>query len=795
MPTTKLLLSRCAVLLTLAVLALGAARPALADPQTDSITFTSAPGQSIWSPDLPSINYTWAKDFKWDFGSGSVGWPLLNASYAFNGDVGFKFNAYASLGNVTVSYPIAFTITYPPQSQIANGKWFPVTSSYQVTSAANLSTTAPSAGASLNLTFDVNNYARLRSDTFGLTLYDLFGGGPLDSINLSQTVFDTGNVLDPSQFQPIPFDLFDGAISGVIEAPQLGTNHSGTNAGSLEVDAASQSPFLNLQGHMTDVISELFGIPLSDEFSDGFSVSILGAKLNTDATIGYNLLDLRSNLNVDLGQSFTFTPQTPHVYQSFSYPTWFQGPDGRYHYGTTIDYDAGQSYRMLMPPVAETVVTTYTLPHPVFSNSTFIGILPDVEFVPFELYGSAEILSFPLFDFDFKPLDLKLGSSDDNNNPDEAKIPLYSDSFTLDGAWTGIGKTLQLKSVDTSPPVTTLALSGPAGNNGWYTGAVSATLTATDPDGPIDVASTHYSVDTGPVQTYSGPVRISGDGSHNISYYSVDDSGNVEATHVQALKIDGTPPTLAFGTATPAPGTGGWNTTPVSVPFTTADATSGVATATPASPLHFTSQGKNLSKSVTVSDLAGKTKTFTFSGINLDVTPPVTTAAVTGVTTAAGGQVTLAAKDNLSGVAATFYSLDDGPTLTYSAPFTVAPPGPHSVAYWSRDVAGNQATPGSLSFTNTPPVPPPTLSGLSPTSAKSGSGAFTLTVSGGSFVSGAQVLWNGVGLTTTYVSPTTLTASVPASLLTAPATAGVSLVNPDGQSPNGPGQLAFTITP
>src|SRR5207249_5307160 len=61
----------------------------------------------------------------------------------------------------------------------------------------------------------------------------------------------------------------------------------------------------------------------------------------------------------------------------------------------------------------------------------------------------------------------------------------------------------------------------------------------------------------------------------------------------------------------------------------------------------------------------------------------------------------------------------------------------------------------------------PTISSLSPTCATAGGPQFTLTVNGTNFVSGSTVNWNGSPLTTTFVSSTKLTATVPASLIAA----------------------------
>jgi hypothetical protein len=96
---------------------------------------------------------------------------------------------------------------------------------------------------------------------------------------------------------------------------------------------------------------------------------------------------------------------------------------------------------------------------------------------------------------------------------------------------------------DRTPPTTTAALSGPAGSNGWYTGPVQVTLTATDPDGAADVAATFYFLD-GFFQTYSGPFTVSGEGSHSLSFWSVDQAQNQEQSQFRLINIDATSPTV-----------------------------------------------------------------------------------------------------------------------------------------------------------------------------------------------------------------------------------------------------------
>ena len=85
----------------------------------------------------------------------------------------------------------------------------------------------------------------------------------------------------------------------------------------------------------------------------------------------------------------------------------------------------------------------------------------------------------------------------------------------------------------------------------------------------------------------------------------------------------------------------------------------------------------------------------------------------------------------------------------------------------------------------------PTLASLSPSSASAGSAAFTLTVNGSGFVSGATVRWNGLNRTTTFVSAAQLTASIPASDLVTAGTAQITALNPGSSESNA---LSFSIT-
>jgi uncharacterized protein (TIGR03437 family) len=99
-------------------------------------------------------------------------------------------------------------------------------------------------------------------------------------------------------------------------------------------------------------------------------------------------------------------------------------------------------------------------------------------------------------------------------------------------------------------------------------------------------------------------------------------------------------------------------------------------------------------------------------------------------------------------------------------------------------------------LTPSTPTPPPstaaTIASISPASAAAGGAAFTLTVSGSNFVSGAVVRWNGNALATTFVSATQLTAAVPTSLIATAGTGTITVANPGTAASN---SVPFTITP
>jgi hypothetical protein len=101
-------------------------------------------------------------------------------------------------------------------------------------------------------------------------------------------------------------------------------------------------------------------------------------------------------------------------------------------------------------------------------------------------------------------------------------------------------------------------------------------------------------------------------------------------------------------------------------------------------------------------------------------------------------------------------------------------------------------------------APTPLITSVNPSSATAGSGALMLTVNGSGFVAGghhdvlrtcvrgSEVFWNGASMSTLFISANELRASIPATRLSAPGTAQVTVRNSwDGTASNA---VTFTIT-
>ncbi len=97
---------------------------------------------------------------------------------------------------------------------------------------------------------------------------------------------------------------------------------------------------------------------------------------------------------------------------------------------------------------------------------------------------------------------------------------------------------------------------------------------------------------------------------------------------------------------------------------------------------------------------------------------------------------------------------------------------------------------GSASASFAVDYPMPVLSAISPTTAQGGASGATITATGSNFVPVSTIDWNGTPLSTSYVSATQLSASVPASDLATAASIAVTVATP---APGGGTTSAITF--
>ena len=256
--------------------------------------------------------------------------------------------------------------------------------------------------------------------------------------------------------------------------------------------------------------------------------------------------------------------------------------------------------------------------------------------------------------------------------------------------------------IDVTPPQTGAAGLVAGGDSGWSTGPVTVTLKPSDAGS--GVAVTYYTID-GTRHTYSGPFEVSAEGSHAVTYWSVDALGNTESPSSGYVNIDGTPPqTGAAGLAANAHS--GWSTGPVTVTLKPSDTGSGVAVTyytidgiqhTYSGPFEVSAEGSHAVTYWSV-DTAGNQEQAGAGYVNIDSTPPQTGAAGLVASARSGWStglvtVTLKPSDAGCGVQATYYTIDGGGQQSYTGPFQISGEGSHAVTYWSVDALGNTERP------------------------------------------------------------------------------------------------------
>jgi hypothetical protein len=250
---------------------------------------------------------------------------------------------------------------------------------------------------------------------------------------------------------------------------------------------------------------------------------------------------------------------------------------------------------------------------------------------------------------------------------------------------------------DITPPVSTSIVAPAPNADDWNNTDVTVTINATDNSSVRQITYTNELIGvTTTVLGATASVPVTIEGGNQITYYAIDRFGNVESANTIFVNLDKSPPFFLFiGSPNPVPNAAGWNNSDVSIDYLVEDDVSGIFPSQRS--LVLSAEGAAIADTITITDRAGNSATETTAPIKIDKTKPMTTYNVS--INGSQATITLSASDNLSGVAATSYSINGGSAQSYSAPFTVTGPDSHTISYYSTDVAGNIEATKTASFT------------------------------------------------------------------------------------------------
>jgi large repetitive protein len=243
-------------------------------------------------------------------------------------------------------------------------------------------------------------------------------------------------------------------------------------------------------------------------------------------------------------------------------------------------------------------------------------------------------------------------------------------------------KTLEVKVDKTAPETTSDA------QTGWVKEAVQVNLTAED--GQSGVAKTYYSIN-GSDFAEGTTFTVDQEGVNQVSFYSLDITGNKEEAKTIEVKVDKTAPETTSDAQT------GWVKEAVQINLTADDSQSGVAKTyysingleyVEGTTFTIDQEGVNQVSFYSVDNAGNKEEAKTIE-VKVDKTAPETTSDTPTGWVKEAVQVNLTAEDGQSGVAKTYYSIN-GSTFEEGTTFTVDQEGVNEVSFYSVDNAGNK---------------------------------------------------------------------------------------------------------
>ncbi len=258
--------------------------------------------------------------------------------------------------------------------------------------------------------------------------------------------------------------------------------------------------------------------------------------------------------------------------------------------------------------------------------------------------------------------------------------------------------------IDTSDPIAWSDLVGTEGLNGWYTSEVEVDIIASD--GVSGVSSIMFSLDGSAVQAYPGAVGVSGEGAHALSYYPVDNAGNVGEEQSVNFSIDTILP-IASCALNGTEGNGSWFVSSVHATIRGLDGGSGIARVeycldrgdwqNYSSEILVGSEGQH-SLEYRAVDGAGNVGSVRSQDFAIDTHAPESLASINGIIGEQGWYVSpvefaVSANDGTSGVAQTHMRVNGGDWSISN--HSLFEDGVFAIEFYSTDVAGNAGSVGN----------------------------------------------------------------------------------------------------
>ncbi len=352
--------------------------------------------------------------------------------------------------------------------------------------------------------------------------------------------------------------------------------------------------------------------------------------------------------------------------------------------------------------VGETVIITESGVHTVyFYGMDKAGNKDEIKSVQVTVDGEAPVTEHTILNQQEGQFSVELNATDDISGVRETYYSIDGNDFVVGTEFDVIGKGYHkieyfsvdqvgnvedIQSfeilVDDEAPVTTHDV-----EDKWNNHEVNVTLTATDD--ASGVKATYFAL--GDAEFVEGTtLTISDQGTHLVRFYSVDNAGNVEKEKSVEVKIDLQAPVTTHNA------TNEWANGEFALELDAKDNLSGVektyysidgAEFVEGAKFGFPGNGVFTVEYYSV-DTAGNVEETKTVQVKVDDQAPVTTDNVKDQWATEDVVVELTANDNLSGVKATYFSID-GADFAEGTTLTVSGEGTHKVAYYSVDNAGN----------------------------------------------------------------------------------------------------------